>query len=306
MDSILVPELADIVYAYIPPVDVALTYGIEAVPILLRRLKYEQIDITPCLNGYLMLDQFVDFPEYAKALIILYCTNQETAKLYVEFLETCLDTRPSYDLLVLLIQLCPRLNDDSLLPSILSFHVLRNQHCTEILKLFRDHPNLGPHRGIEFLLWHFDNGISASDFAMFTAHLNVMELQDILITHISRAYYGSRYIRHLHERGVDIDGVNSKGMNALYNAITHRNTDVIPTLLQYKADPYRLVHGHTAVSHSVHDRYGTTTRCLLKAKVDPNRPNADGTTPVMQARLKGHTDVIKTLVCHGADLSVFK
>lgn len=74
-------------------------------------------------------------------------------------------------------------------------------------------------------------------------------------------------------------------------------------LVRRGADPNALSgqNGWTPLEHAIHTHQLASMNALLDAGADPNRPDANGTTPLMMAAAYGYNDMVEALLRRGAN-----
>lgn len=113
-------------------------------------------------------------------------------------------------------------------------------------------------------------------------------------------------VRWLINRGAVVKATNQVGVNALLRATMHGHKEVVALLKSYEAEDepqltYTTSKGSRAPSallRAARDGSLDEVRACLARGADVNQKTAEGWTALMLATLKGHTDVIRTLLAH--------
>lgn len=91
--------------------------------------------------------------------------------------------------------------------------------------------------------------------------------------------------------------------DALIKSIHTGNARAVHLLLSAGLDPNKPDNqGKTALMEATVKNRGAIVNNLLAKGADPNaKPDKYGQTALIMATIKGHTDIVKTLLAHGAD-----
>lgn len=103
--------------------------------------------------------------------------------------------------------------------------------------------------------------------------------------------------------GVRIDEPNARDETALMYLCILGQTDRARALIAAGAQVNRL--GWTPLHYAASKAQVDTARMLIERGAIVNAPGPDGTTPLMMAALSGKPDIVRLLLAHGADPTMF-
>lgn len=100
-----------------------------------------------------------------------------------------------------------------------------------------------------------------------------------------------------------IDEPDAYGQTALMVASAYGNLPVVQHLLTNNANPNYSVEGWSPLAEAALWGHTEVIRALLEYKADIENQSADGTTPLLLAAGDGHADAVKLLLEKGANVS---
>ncbi|XP_052899834.1 transient receptor potential channel pyrexia [Anopheles moucheti] len=182
-------------------------------------------------------------------------------------------------------------------------------------------------RCVEYLLKHGANPNTPQVYTQTPLHvaaaLGYSECMDLLITHgaDARSQYGQKKITALHlaasenyldcvrllvAAGANIDARNRDQQTPLHLACLSQCHETVTYLIAHRADVHAVYRdGRTALHASIvkESRFWDCTLSLLKAKVDVNRADNFGYTPLHIAALNEFSTCVYMLIEYGADIT---
>ena len=109
-------------------------------------------------------------------------------------------------------------------------------------------------------------------------------------------------VRHLTQKGVDLNSTNNDGKTAIYNAAQKGHLAVVQCLVQQNVDVNKGANdGTTPLFIAAQYGHLAVVECLLSAGADKNQGNSTGWTPLFMAAHKGRSAVVRYLIEQGAE-----
>lgn len=111
-------------------------------------------------------------------------------------------------------------------------------------------------------------------------------------------------IKSLIEAGADVNAKNKSGMGVLRYAVSHRDREILRTILNAGADvniTNDVYSGETILMSVAGMGLTEAVEELLAAGANVNARNKTGQTALMWAAANGHADIVQLLIAEGAD-----
>ena len=103
--------------------------------------------------------------------------------------------------------------------------------------------------------------------------------------------------------GADVDDANDLGATPLWNASLNGSEGMVRSLLEARASPnLGLLSGETPVMTAARTGNPRVLELLLSAETNPNATATRGQTALMWAASQRHSDAVRVLLEHGADV----
>ena len=113
------------------------------------------------------------------------------------------------------------------------------------------------------------------------------------------------FVKSLVEGGIDVNGSDSRGKNALIAAVSENNIDCVKLLINTGADlNVSDQHGTTPLMKAAANGHLNITEILIRAGAKVNATDSRGSTPLMHVWFNGNSECIDLLLRSGADVNI--
>jgi hypothetical protein len=165
------------------------------------------------------------------------------------------------------------------------------------------------------LNWNSNTGIAmialscmfgALFFSFDHSAATYLKKQHVEISIDSLSYHAGqgdqKMVKLLIEAGIDVNGKNNRGSNALIDASWVGKAEVVSYLLDAGADiNSKSSHGITALNSAVNQNHDAIALLLIDRGANPNATDPNGSTNLIDASWKGNSAIVMALLRRGAD-----